>query len=123
MKKIKLTRESVAMADDISSPHFMEIEIQQEWTITEILKFIIDSGYLPKISGGEATWSVAIDEPIAVFTQNDSNAPMLICLPDYPHYGTMNFVKIEQVHFNYHAQKSTKEVFDVLSRFNLKPYK
>lgn len=38
MKKIKLTRESVSMGDDIDLHHFLEIEIQQNWTILEILK-------------------------------------------------------------------------------------
>ncbi|WP_194768726.1 hypothetical protein [Tamlana sp. I1] len=61
MKKIKLTRESVAMGDDVDAPHFLEIEIGPTWTIIEILKNIIKINYLPKISGGKATWSVAIN--------------------------------------------------------------
>src|SRR5690606_39923641 len=83
MKKIKLTRESVAMGDDIDAPHFLEIDIEPNWTITEILKYISNINYLPKISGGRATWSVAINEPIAVLTQENPKEPLLICLPDY----------------------------------------
>ncbi len=120
MKNIKLTRESVAMGDDIDAPHFEEIEIQPNWTIKKILKSIIKSEYLPRISGGKATWSVAINEPIAVLTQENSESPMLICLPDYPYQGTKGFVDIEHIHFNYHAQKKPIEVFEVLSRFNIK---
>jgi hypothetical protein len=120
MKKIKLTRESVAMSDDIDAPHFMEIEIQPNWTITEILKYIIKSKYLPRISGGKATWSVAINEPIAVLTQENSQSPMLICYPEYPYQGTMGFVDIENIHFNYHAQKNPIEVLEVLREFNIK---
>ena len=41
MKKIKLTRESVAMGDDVEAPHFLEIEIHPNWTILEILKQIL----------------------------------------------------------------------------------
>ena len=40
MKKIKLTRDSVAMGDDVDAPHLLEIEIQSDWTILDILKHI-----------------------------------------------------------------------------------
>lgn len=120
MKKIILTRESVAMGDDIDAPHFLEIEIQSNWTILEILKHILKLNYLPQIHGGKATWSVAINEPIAVLSQESFENPMLICLPDYPHQETMGFVNIENIHFNYHAQKKPEEVFEVLSRFRIK---
>ena len=120
MKKIKLTRESVAMGDDIDSPHFLEIEINPNWTIIEILKNINEIGYLPLIQGNKATWSVAINETIAVLSQGNFENPMLICLPDYPYQGTMGFIDIDYIHFNYHAQKNPKEVYEVLSRFNIK---
>ncbi|WP_336129383.1 hypothetical protein [Mesoflavibacter sp. CH_XMU1422-2] len=120
MKKIKLTRESVAMGDDVNAPHFLEIEINSNWTIMEILKHIYQTNYLPKIIGGKATWSVAIDEPIAVITQENLKEPMLICLPDYPYHGTRGFVEFDNIHFNYHAQKKASEVFEVLSRFKIK---
>ena len=120
MKKIKLTRESVAMGDDIDAPHFLEIGIEPNWTITEILKYISNINYLPKISGGRATWSVAISEPIAVLTQENPKEPLLICLPDYPYHGMRGFVEFDNIHFNYHAQKKASEVFEVLSRFKIK---
>ena len=41
MKKIKLTRESVAMGDDVDAPHFLEIDIEANCTITEILKYML----------------------------------------------------------------------------------
>jgi hypothetical protein len=120
MGKIKLTRESVSMGDDIDAPHFLEIEIQPNWTILEILKYILKLNYLPQIYGGKATWSVAINEPIAVLSQENFENPMLICLPDYPHRETMGFVNIEHIHFNYHDQKEPEEVYEVLSRFRIK---
>ncbi|SDR79460.1 hypothetical protein [Winogradskyella sediminis] len=120
MKKIKLTRDNVTLGDDVNAPHFLEIEIAPNWTITEIIKYILNINYLPKISGGYATWSVAIEEPIAVLTQKKHKEPLLLCFPDYPYDGTQGFVKIEHVHFNYHAQKKAHEVFEVLSRFKIK---
>lgn len=120
MKKIKLTRESVAMGDDTNAPHFLEIEIQSNWTILEILKHIVKLNYLPQINGGKATWSVAINEPIAVLSQENFENPILICFQDYPYQETMGFVNIENIHFNYHAQKNPDEVYEILSRFKLK---
>lgn len=120
MKKIKLTRESVAMGDDINAPHFLEIDIEPNWTITEILKYISSINYLPKISGGRATWSVAINEPIAVLTQENPKETLLICLPDYPYHGMSGFVELDHIHFNYHAQQKASEVFEVLSKFKIK---
>ncbi len=120
MKKIKLTRASVAMGDDIDAPHFLEIEIQPNWTISEILKHILKSKYLPQINGGKATWSVAINEPIAILSQENFENPMLICLPDFPYQDTLGFVNIEHIHFNYHTQKNPSEVYEVLSMFRIK---
>ena len=119
MKKITLTRESVAMGDDISAPHLWIIEIEHAWTITEILRYIVKLEYLPKILGGIATWSVAINEPIAVLSQENFDNPLLICLPDYPYQGTDAFVEFDKIHFSYHAQKGVSEVFEVLSQFKL----
>lgn len=84
-KKIKLTRESVCLADDVEAPNLLEIDIQEDWTILQILNHIIKLKYLPKISGGKATWSVAIDIPIAVMSQENNYQPKLICLSEYPH--------------------------------------
>lgn len=120
MKKIKLTRESVAMADDINAPHLFEIEINRSWKISQILNCIINANYLPCINGGKATWSVSINEPIAVLSQENMKNPLLICLPDYPYQGTNGFVEFNHIHFNYHAQKEAIEVFEILSRFKMK---
>lgn len=121
MKKIIITRDSVAIGDDINSPHTKNIKVHPQWKIVDILNFIVTSNYLPKVNGGKATWSVAINEPIAVITQENFESPLLICHADYPHQGTKGFVDIQRIHFNYHAQKSAQEVFDVLLRFNLQP--
>ena len=120
MKKINLTRESVSMADDINAPHFLNIEIHPIWTISEILKHILKLNYIPKVSGGKATWSVSINEPIAVLSQENFENPMLICLTEYPYQETSGFVNIENIHFNYHSQKRPEEVLEVLRNFRIK---
>jgi len=97
----------------------MEIEIQESWTITEILNKIREINYLPNIYGGVATWSVAIKQPIAVISQGNANLK-LICLPDFPYQGTKGFVEFDHIHFNYHEQKDANEVFEVLRNFKIK---
>lgn len=119
MKKITLTRASVAMGDDADAPHFKEIEIGRHWTILEILNHIMATNYLPTIGGGKATWSVSINGPIAVLSQENFEIPLLICLPDYPYHGTKAFIDLTHIHFNYHAQKKPEEVYTVLSRFSM----
>ena len=121
MKQIVLTRDSVASGDDIDAPHSKKIEVNPNWKINKILEFITTSNYLPKIKEGKATWSIAINNPIAVFTQENPESPLLICHPEYPHQETKGFIDIKHIHFNYHNQQEAKEVFDVLLRFRIKP--
>ena len=54
MKKIILTRDSVAMGDDMDAPHRMEMEINETWNILEILDKVRSLHYLPLIAGGKA---------------------------------------------------------------------
>lgn len=118
MKTIKINRDSVAAGDDINS-HLQEITIQSNWKISDIIKHIILNNYLPLISGGKATWSVAIENPIAILTQETKFKPKLICMPEYPYSGETYEVNIEQIHFNYHAQEDPENVYKVLRRFKL----
>ena len=120
IKTITLTRESVSAGDDVNAPHKMKIEIKTDWKINEIIEHIVELGYLPKIIGN-ATWSIAINKPIAVISQHDNYLPKLICLPDYPHQETRGFVDIKNIHINYHGQVDSNMVFEVLHRFRMNP--
>ncbi|HPA70821.1 MAG TPA: hypothetical protein PKY31_01040 [Spirochaetota bacterium] len=120
MGKITVTRDSVCAADDVDAPHVKTVSIGDDWSIEEILSRIIPS-YLPLISGGKATWSVAADNPIAVMAQ-EWGKPRLLCLPEYPFHDTPGFVKITSLHFNYHAQDDPDTVFRVLRRYRHKVY-
>jgi len=106
------------MGDDVDAPHTKVIEISEDWRIADILEKIRSIQYLPTIYGGKATWSVAINEPIAVVTQSDSN-PQLICMSDFPHQNTRGYVDFDKVHFNYHDQQDAKKVYEVLRNFKL----
>lgn len=45
IKKIRLTRASVAMGDDVYAPHLQIVEINPNWTIVEILNDIVGFNY------------------------------------------------------------------------------
>jgi hypothetical protein len=113
MKTIVLRRESVSMGDD-AFDHTLEIEIEDGWTISQVLESIIGKNYLPKIQGGHATWSVAYDKPLAVLAQQ-WDKPRLIVNAYYLDYS--KHFKIDTLHFNYHAQIDPDIVYRVLQEF------
>jgi len=115
MATLRLTRESVSMADD-AFDHTIIIEIDRNWKISEILTHILKLQFLPKINGGKATWSVATNKPIAVIAQQ-WELPELICEEDYPNKDTKAYMPAERLHFNYHAQQQPEIVLSVLRNF------
>ena len=115
---IQLTRDSVAMGDDVDAPHPHTLYLTENTTIIEIVDTIIRANYLPNIHGGKATWSVASKKPIALIAQQWSGAKLL---PQLHHsfdtlLGNDDGYKI---HINYHAQTDPDVVYRVLSRFKL----
>lgn len=109
---ITITRDSVAAGDDVDAPHMLIVETEPTDTVKSVLGNILRLNYLPKISGGDATWSVASGRPIAVLAQQWStprhiNSEEETCLN----------LRIDKLHFNYHGQESPEIVLRVLSGF------
>jgi hypothetical protein len=115
MKRIILTRESVSMGDD-AFDHTLEIEISQDWNISQILESIVKMNYLPKIQNGQATWSLSYNKPLAILAQQ-WNEPKIICNADFPYPNSTKYINIEKLHFNYHAQLDPSTVYTVLREF------
>ena len=67
-KYITLTRDSVCAGDDVDAPHEMTLDINDCKNINDIM-VKIKNKYLPKISGGKATWIVRSCASIAVIAQ------------------------------------------------------
>lgn len=101
MRKIKLTRDSVAMGDDArdNSP---EIEVNEDWLIDKILDEVIRINYLPKIGGGKATWTVSYVFPLAIIAQEWAK-PKIINAKFPFSLGDKN-KDFNRLHFNYHSQ-------------------
>lgn len=114
MRKIKLTRDSVAMADDIND-NSLEIEVNEEWLIDKILDEIIKINYLPKIDGGKATWSVSYDFPLAIMAQ-EWGKPKIINA-NFPFSLGKKHKDFNRLHFNYHTQIDPNMIYEAAAGF------
>ena len=66
---ISITRSSVCAGDDVDAPHEKEIVVSPKLPTRIVITSILDSGYLPIISGGAATWVIKGDGKIGVAAQ------------------------------------------------------
>lgn len=110
---IRMTRDSVCMADDVDAPHETFMEVQDDLSMAEIIGLISRSGYLASIAGGMASWSVESGRPIAVVAQQWAEPKMLV---DSGKDGTAQ-LKVGsslQLHFRYHAQEDPDAVLATL---------
>jgi len=105
--KLKLTRESVAMGDDVDAPHEESLKVPSGSTLQALLEAVIRSGYLPVVRG-RATWSVLDGKtPLAVISQ-EWDAPRYIAAPETRYDGPSL-----HLHFDYESQQAPEIVFDV----------
>jgi hypothetical protein len=119
MKKLCVTRDSVCTGDDVFGPHERTMSVPDDFTLDDVARTIQQAGYLPKIEGGKATWSVASGVPIAVIAEQ---------WPTPKTVTSLEFVKDELVlsgrtiraHVNYHAQIEPEVVLEVLRELKLR---
>ena len=52
MISVRLTRDSVAMSDDVWAPHEWQVPVQPGTTLGELIQITIDEHYLANITGG-----------------------------------------------------------------------
>jgi len=111
--KLLLTRDSVAIGDDINAPHLKETAIDESATSLDLARQILKMRYLANIGTGEATWSMATDIPVAIIAQQWEE-PKLIS----PGNSTVKeLAKGEdclEVHINYHCQEDPDETLEKL---------
>lgn len=118
MRKILLTRSPVSAGDD-SIDNSLEIEVDEDWKLTEIINKVFEIDYLPIIYGGNATWSIAYDNFLGIIAQQWSKPKFHESPePQFPYSKTNRYYKdFNKLHFNYHAQEDPERVYDILSRF------
>lgn len=113
--ELYVSRSSVAAGDDVDAPNAMSLSVPDGTEPVEIIKSIVQSGYLPSIAGGQATWSVTSNIVLAVVAQQWSEPRMFMARQDDLDYeqGTL------RLYFNYHAQIDPETVFKVFWGFRL----
>jgi hypothetical protein len=114
MKKIRLQRDSVCMADDMDAPHENLIEIADK-QVNTVAESIIAMNYLPCISGGKATWILRTDPngaPLAVIAQQWSQ-PKLLSLAQQTISPDLETGEL-QVYVEYYCQVEPELVYDAL---------
>jgi len=114
--KVYVSRRSVAAGDDLDAPHKREFSFRDGTSLKEVLA-TIQKSYLPRIEGGNATWSVTSNIPVAVLAQQWAEPRLLVQLGDLTDLETKQGVL--RLYFNYHAQIDPQLVYDVFWGFQL----
>ncbi|MCP3996829.1 MAG: hypothetical protein GY722_17470 [bacterium] len=115
--RVILTRDSVAAGDDVDAPHRVEIDSVDGANVSDIVRKIVQTSYLPLIAGGEATWSVVSKRPIAVIAQQWKEPRMVSQIPEHVE-GLKREDDAPRFHLNYHAQLDPEIVLEVLARLS-----
>ncbi|MDD1139177.1 hypothetical protein M5G22_16605 [Pseudomonas sp. TNT2022 ID233] len=120
--EVAIDRDSVHAGDDLES-HAMSITLDQTAKMRTLIEVIQDMDYLPRISGGKATWVVySSGKPIGVLAQQWLE-PKLTVPPES--IVDLYFGNVEpHLLFRYWCQADPDEVFsdikagnELLSRF------
>ena len=62
-------RDSVAAGDDADAPHEWLLPTESDASVGDVVTRIASAHYLASITGGEATWIIQGDRPLAVVAQ------------------------------------------------------
>ena len=110
---IELTRNSVAMGDDVYAPHDQKIIIPSYKQLDHLWNKMKEIRYLPSIYGGEATWILYRtdnDLPLAVVAQQWEKAKFFV---QSQQTLAQCFEEVNRItlHFVYRAQENPDTVY------------
>lgn len=111
--KLELTRDSVAIGDDIDAPHFREIVIDENATSLDLARQILGMRYLANIGIGEATWSISTDIPVAIIAQQWKEPKLVNPVNSTIKELAMGGDRLK-VHINYHCQEDPDKILKKL---------
>jgi hypothetical protein len=106
--RILLSRDSVAAGDDVES-HDLEIEVDERRNLSTFIQMTVRDGYLPRISGGNATWvcmSGRRGRRLAVVAEQWKTPQLIVT------FGTQIGSIGDSLHFRYVSQRSPQDVLD-----------
>ena len=119
---VRITRDSVHAGDDGDAPHEIVMEVQVDATIQSVLAAVVERRYLASISGGEATWIVEGQKPLAVIAQQWTEPQWLIS-PATLLSEIFGDEDLLALHFVYWCQASPETVIECLRNGNPLPDK
>ncbi|GAA2796355.1 hypothetical protein RMN57_35520 [Kitasatospora sp. CM 4170] len=103
--RVELTRDSVAMGDDVWAPHAEAREVPDDASVKDVLDAVRGGGYLASIAGGRATWiaETADGTALAVVAQQWPTA-RLLAAGEGPIAGLADGEGVVRLHFVYRVQ-------------------
>ncbi|MFJ3788766.1 hypothetical protein [Kitasatospora sp. NPDC090091] len=103
--RVELTRDSVAMGDDVWAPHADVREVPDDASVRDVLDAVSGAGYLASIAGGRATWiaETADGTALAVVAQQWP-AARLLTAGEGPIAGLADAGGVVRLHFVYRTQ-------------------
>jgi hypothetical protein len=117
--RLYLTRDSVHAGDDGDAPHERTLTVPDRSTLDQVLAAVAAARYLPEISGGLATWSVASN--LRSRWSRSTVAEAAVAVPDGIQVRALDWQgDTLRLQFNYHAQADPELVLDVLKRLRLR---
>jgi hypothetical protein len=106
-------RDSVAAGDDADAPHEWLLRVESDASVADVVQQIATARYLASISGGEATWIIQGDQPLAVVAQQWTE-PRFVVDSEMPIRDVLNPSARPHVQARYWCQVSPDRVLDCL---------
>ncbi|MFJ2775463.1 hypothetical protein [Kitasatospora sp. NPDC087315] len=115
--RTELTRDSVAMGDDVSAPHAERREFPDGIGVRDAVVSVLADGYLATVQGGRATWIVvAADRTrLAVVAQQWAAPRLLPAAGQGPLARFTDRDGVVRLHFDYRQQTNPEAEFERLS--------
>jgi hypothetical protein len=110
---VHIDRDSVHAGDDIDS-HAVALSVPSSTKIGEFLRLVRDTGFLPSIAGGEATWLVehADSRPAYVAVLAQQSLDPKVTLAAGTTVADLAPTGAPRLHFRYWCQADPDVVFD-----------
>jgi hypothetical protein len=108
-----LWRDSVCAGDDCDAPHEVLLPLPRDVSLRGFAERLFDRTYLAKIEGGEATWILQAQRPLAVFAQQWAE-PRFLVSPDATLLSLFEPNARPHLQFRYGCQVDPARVFECL---------
>ena len=114
-----VTRDSVSAADDFEPSRALRFAISRDLSWEALVSLVRRSSELPSISGGQATWVLSSNLPLAVVAHQRSEPGMLFLLDSDRESLDVAGGEI-RCHWSYMGQRDPDVVLEILQNLRLK---